>query len=59
MDKASYQRLVRKLCYLSHTRPDIVSQFMPGPWERHLQRVSRTIQYLKAGPGKRVPFSKE
>lgn len=40
-DKGRYQRLVGKLIYLSHTRPNIayavgvVSQFMHSPQEEH------------------------
>lgn len=43
VDKEMYQRLVGKLIYLSHTRPDIafavslVSQFMHSPRKVHLQ----------------------
>jgi hypothetical protein len=43
VDKEMYQRLVGKLIYLSHTRPDVafavslVSQFMHQPKETHLQ----------------------
>ena len=42
MNKTRYQKLVGKLIYLSHTRPDIafavslVSQFMHSPYEKHL-----------------------
>ena len=44
-DKGCYQRLVGKLIYLSHTRPDIayavsvVSQFMHSPGEVHMEAV--------------------
>jgi hypothetical protein len=64
VDKAQYQRLVGKLIYLSHTRPDIaypvsvVSQFMHDPHERHLQAVDRILQYLKANPGRGLLFKK-
>jgi len=58
VEKTKYQKLVRKLIYLSHTRPNIdyvvsvVRQFMHDPRERHLQAVNKIIQYLKAYPGK-------
>ena len=45
VEKAQYQRLVEKLIYLAHTKPDIayvvsvVSQFMYDPCERHLWHV--------------------
>lgn len=49
VDKAKYQRLVGKLIYLAHTRPDItyvvnvVSQFMHDPRVRHLQAIDRVL----------------
>ena len=45
VDKGSYQRLVGKLIYLAHTRPDIafaesmVSQFMHNPKQPYLDAV--------------------
>ena len=65
MEKAQYQRLVGKLIYLAHTRPDIayavsvVSQFMHDPRERHLQAVNKILQYLKSSPGRGLLFKKE
>ncbi|KAI5322409.1 hypothetical protein L3X38_031481 [Prunus dulcis] len=56
-NKGSYKRLVRKLIYLSHTRPDIayavsvVSQFMHSPSEDHLVAVMRILSYLKKALG--------
>ena len=50
-NKERYQRLVGKLIYLSHTRPDIayavslVSQFMHNPSEDHMDAVMRIIKY--------------
>lgn len=47
VDKEKYQRLVGKLIYLSHNRPDIsyavsiVSQFMQAPYEEHMEAVNR------------------
>lgn len=63
-DKVRYQRLVGKLIYLSHTRPDIayavsvVSQFMHNPSEDHMSAVMRILPYLKSSPGKGLMFSK-
>ncbi|XP_039136472.1 uncharacterized mitochondrial protein AtMg00810-like isoform X2 [Dioscorea cayenensis subsp. rotundata] len=64
VDKARYQRLVGKLIYLSHTRPDIcfavslVSQFMNNPTEEHLDAVYRILRYLKMSPGQGLLFEK-
>ena len=49
VDRDSYQKLVGKLIYLSHTRSDIayavgvVSQFMHNPKENHLRVVYRIL----------------
>lgn len=64
VDKGRYQRLVGKLIYLSHTRPDIgfsvsvVSQFMNDPTEEHMEAVNRILRYLKMTPGKGLYFRK-
>lgn len=64
VDKRIYQRLVGKLIYLAHTRPDIaysvsvLSQFMHDPRESHLQVVNRVMHYLKGNPGKGILFKK-
>ncbi|PRQ56600.1 putative RNA-directed DNA polymerase [Rosa chinensis] len=62
--KARYQRLVGRLIYLSHTRPDlayavsVVSQFMHNPSEAHMGAVFCILGYLKSAPGKGLIFSK-
>ena len=59
-----YQRLVERLIYLSHTRPDIayaisvVSQFMHSPSDTHMGAVERSLRYLKSSPGRGIMFSK-
>lgn len=64
VDRGRYQRLVGKLIYLSHTRPDIgfvvsvVSQFMNNPTEVHMEVVLRVLKYLKGSPGKGLCFRK-
>ncbi|MCQ7416388.1 Ty1/Copia family ribonuclease HI, partial [Salmonella enterica] len=61
-DKERYQRLVGRLIYLSHTRPDIayavsmVSQFMHAPGPTHFEAVYRILKYLKGTPGKGILF---
>nr|GEZ24668.1 putative ribonuclease H-like domain-containing protein [Tanacetum cinerariifolium] len=62
VDKDRYQRMVKKLIYLSHTRPDIayavgvVSQFMHQPQVAHIVAVFRIIRYLKGTPNLGVLF---
>ena len=57
-----YQRLVGRLIYLSHTKPDIafvvslVSQFMHNPIKEYMQAVRRILCYLKTTPGKGLLF---
>ena len=58
IDKEKYQRLVGRLIYLSHTRPDIafavsmVSQYMHSPNQGHSDAVYRILRYLKGTPRK-------
>jgi hypothetical protein len=64
VDKHQYQRLVGRLIYLSHTRPDIayavsvVSRYMHDPRTGHLDIVNRILRYLKTCPGKGILFSR-
>ena len=64
VDIGRYQRLVERLMYLAHTRPDlayalsIVSQFMHNPGEQHMNAVMRILRYLKSAPGKGILFTK-
>lgn len=64
MDREKYQRLVGKLIYLSHTRPDIafavsmVSQFMHSPGAKHFEAVYRILRYLKGTPGRGLLLKK-
>ncbi|RVW62615.1 Retrovirus-related Pol polyprotein from transposon RE1 [Vitis vinifera] len=63
-DKGRYQRLVGRLMYLAHTRPDlayplsVVSQYMHNPGEQHMNAVMRILRYLKNAPGKGILFTK-
>ncbi|CAH9070189.1 unnamed protein product [Cuscuta europaea] len=64
VDIHQYQRLVGKLIYLAHTRPDIafavsmVSQFMHHPLQEHLDATYMILRYLKSCPGKGLFFKK-
>ena len=57
-DRDRYQRLVGRLIYLSHTRPNIafsvsmVSQFMHALGPEHFEAVYRILRYLKGTPGR-------
>ncbi|RVW18759.1 Retrovirus-related Pol polyprotein from transposon RE1 [Vitis vinifera] len=63
-DKEKYQRLVGRLMYLAHTRPDlayalsVVSQYMHNPGEQHMNAVMRILRYLKNVPRKGILFTK-
>jgi hypothetical protein len=65
VDKECYQRLVGKLIYLSHTRPDIafavsvVSQFMHDPRSHHMDAVTRIIHCLKSCPGRGLLYTSQ
>nr|KYP76651.1 hypothetical protein KK1_020902 [Cajanus cajan] len=64
MEKYQYKKLVGKLIYLLHARPDItytmsvVSQFMYEPCERHMQAIDKILQYLKSSPRKGLLFKR-
>lgn len=63
-NRERYQKLVGKLIYLAHTRPDIayavsiVSRFMHAPSESHMKAVFRILRYLKSSPGKGLFFGR-
>ena len=63
-DRMQYQRLLGKLIYLAHTRPDIayavgvVSRFMHRPKVQHMEAVLRILRYLKGSPGRGVLYQK-
>ncbi|XP_073041799.1 uncharacterized protein [Primulina eburnea] len=63
-ERERYRRLVEKLIYLSHTRPDIafpvsvVSQFMHSLGSEHFETVYRILRYMKRTPGKGLLFKR-
>lgn len=62
VDKERYQRLVGRLIYLSHTRPDIAFAVslvsLHSPCQGHLDVVYRILRYLKQTPGRGLFFAK-
>jgi len=56
-DPSSYGRLIGRLLYLTHTRPDIcfavqqLSQFISSSREPHMTQALRIVRYLKNAPG--------
>ena len=63
-NKGQYQRMVGKLIYLSHTRPDIayavgvVSRFMHQPQIQHMTAVMKILNYLKGTINRGILFRK-
>jgi hypothetical protein len=64
VDKGAYERLVGRLIYLCHTRPDIsyvvsvVSRYMHDPRTEHMEVVYQILRYWKGTPGKGLWFRK-
>lgn len=64
-NKERYQKLVGKLIYLCHTRPNIsyavgvVSQFSSCPHEDYMEAIYRILRYLKINPRKGIFFNKD
>lgn len=56
-DPTSYLRLIRRLFYLTHTRPDItydvhtLSQFLDSPGKSHLDVIHHVLCYIKTTVG--------
>jgi len=59
----SYRRLIRKLLYMTNTRPDItfgvhlLSQFLQEPIIHHQQVIQHVLRYIKGNPAKGLFFS--
>lgn len=62
-DPSSYRRLIGKLLYLTHSRPEIsfavskLSQFLESPTDIHLQAATRVLRFIKNAPGQGLFFS--
>ncbi|KAL9285705.1 putative RNA-directed DNA polymerase [Arabidopsis thaliana] len=58
-----YRRLVGRLVYLTHTRPElsyavnILAQFMQVPLKDHWEAAQRLVRYLKSSPGQGIVLS--
>lgn len=56
-DPSSYKRLIGRLLYLTHTRPDIsfavsnLSQLLDSPTTEHYQAAMTDIRYIKGSSG--------
>ena len=63
-NREQFQKLVDRLIYLSHTRPNIafevsmISQFMHSPGPKHFEVVYRILRYLKGSPRMGLLFEK-
>ena len=62
INKPSFQRLIGRLLYLNHTRPDIsfavnsLSQYMSDPRQSHQTAADRILSYLKGTIGTGLLF---
>ncbi|GJV57243.1 ribonuclease H-like domain-containing protein [Tanacetum coccineum] len=58
-----YQKLLGKLIYLTHTRPDIaysvhcLAQYMHSPLKSHLNCALNVLRYLKGAPDKGIRYN--
>ncbi|CAL0306555.1 unnamed protein product [Lupinus luteus] len=61
-DPTSYRRLIRKLLYLTRTRPDIsfsmgyLSQFLAYLTDEHYKATTQILRYLKSCPAQGIFF---
>ncbi|KAK2437637.1 putative mitochondrial protein [Trifolium repens] len=62
-DSTPYRRLVGRLLYLTHSRPEIsyavskLSQFLASPTDTHMLAALHVLKYLKNNPGQGLFFN--
>ncbi|GAU23069.1 hypothetical protein TSUD_183680 [Trifolium subterraneum] len=62
LSDSAYRRLVGRLLYLTHSRPEIsyavskLSQFLSAPTNEHMLAGLHVLKYLKTNPGKGLYF---
>lgn len=62
-DHTPYRRLIGRLLYLTHTRPEIsyavskLSQFLAAPTDKHMLVGLHVLKYLKNSPGQGLIFN--
>ncbi|PNX84365.1 retrovirus-related Pol polyprotein from transposon TNT 1-94, partial [Trifolium pratense] len=62
-DPTTYRRLIGRLLYLTHSRPEIsyavskLSQFLDSPTDTHMLASLHVLKYLKNNPGQGLFFS--
>ncbi|XP_019447235.1 PREDICTED: uncharacterized protein LOC109350454 [Lupinus angustifolius] len=65
LEITSYRRLIGKLVYITHTRPEIsfsvshLSQFFAVPTVDHFRAAIRVLRYIKGSPGKGLFYPTE
>ncbi|XP_071729417.1 uncharacterized mitochondrial protein AtMg00810-like [Rutidosis leptorrhynchoides] len=63
-NNTEFQKLIRKLIYLTHTRPDIsysvqtLSQHIYAPLESYVKAAFLILRYLKRSPSKGIHIAK-
>jgi hypothetical protein len=62
-EPTTYRRLIERLLYLTHSRPEIsyavskLSQFLAVPRTNHMSTALHVLKFLKNNPGKCLFFS--
>jgi hypothetical protein len=62
-DPTTYRRLIGRILYLTHSRPEIsyvvskLSQFLDSPTDAHMLAGLHVLKFLKSNPGQGLFFS--